>query len=82
MLFCSTAVHHQILHCQLNSFHVHSHSFLLYDQFNIICSDPEVPGPRGPRFDSWHYQIFWAAVGLELGPFSLVSINEELLEKK
>jgi hypothetical protein len=38
--------------------------------------------PRGPGFDSRRYQIFWVAVGLELGPLSLVRINEELLEKK
>jgi hypothetical protein len=31
-----------------------------------------VPGskPRGPRFDSRGYQIFWVAVGLERGPLS------------
>jgi hypothetical protein len=31
-----------------------------------------VPGcyPRGPRFDSRHYQIFCVAVGLEWGPLS------------
>jgi hypothetical protein len=26
--------------------------------------------PRGPAFDSLHYQIFWIAVGLERGPLS------------
>jgi hypothetical protein len=31
------------------------------------------------RFDSQRYQIFWEAVGLELGPLSLVSTIEELL---
>jgi hypothetical protein len=30
-------------------------------------------------FYSQHYQIFWEVVGLEQGPFSLVSSNEELL---
>jgi hypothetical protein len=34
---------------------------------------------RGPGFDSQHYQIFWEIVGLERGPFSLVSTTEELL---
>jgi hypothetical protein len=34
------------------------------------------------RFDSRRYQMFRVAVGLERGPFSLVRINEELLEKK
>jgi hypothetical protein len=31
---------------------------------------------------SWHYQIFWEVVGLEWGPLSLVSITEELLDRK
>jgi hypothetical protein len=35
--------------------------------------------PKGPRFDSRRYQIFWVAVCLERGPLSVVSINEELL---
>jgi hypothetical protein len=34
------------------------------------------------RFDSWDYQIFWEVVGLERGPLSFVSTNEELLERK
>jgi hypothetical protein len=33
-------------------------------------------------FDSRHYQNFWEVVGLERGPFSLVSTTEELLERK
>jgi hypothetical protein len=33
-------------------------------------------------FNSLHYQIFWEVVGLEWGPLSLVSTNEELLERK
>jgi hypothetical protein len=44
---------------------------------------------RRPGFDSRHYHIFWkekerkkTVVGLERGPFSLVSTNEELLERK
>jgi hypothetical protein len=43
-----------------------------------------VPGyrSRGPGFDSQHYNIFWEAVGLERGPFSLVSTIEELLGRK
>jgi hypothetical protein len=39
-------------------------------------------GSRGPGFYSRCYQIFWEVVGLERGPFSLVSTTEELLEKK
>jgi hypothetical protein len=35
-----------------------------------------------PRFDSLRYQIFWAVVGLERGPLSLVSTTEGLLERK
>jgi hypothetical protein len=38
--------------------------------------------PRGPGFDSRRYQIFCIAVGLEWDPVSLMSINEELLERK
>jgi hypothetical protein len=43
-----------------------------------------VPGyrSRGPGFYSQRYQIFWAVVGLEQGPLSLVSTIEELLERK
>jgi hypothetical protein len=37
---------------------------------------------RGPGFDSWRYQIFWKAVGLEWGPLSFVRITEELIEWK
>jgi hypothetical protein len=35
-----------------------------------------------PGFDSRRYHIFWEVVGLERGPLSLVSTNEELLERK
>jgi hypothetical protein len=35
-----------------------------------------------PGFDSRCYQILCIAVGLERGPFSLMRINEELLERK
>jgi hypothetical protein len=34
---------------------------------------------RGPGFDSRPTQIFWEVGGLERGPLSLVSTNEELL---
>jgi hypothetical protein len=37
---------------------------------------------RGPGFDFQRYQIFSVTVGLERGPLSLMSINEELLERK
>jgi hypothetical protein len=37
---------------------------------------------QGSGFDSRRYQIFWVVVGLERGPLSLVSTNEELLERK
>jgi len=36
----------------------------------------------GPGFDPRRYQIFWAVVGLERGPLSLVRSIEELLEWK
>jgi hypothetical protein len=43
-----------------------------------------VPGyrSRGSGFDYRRYQIFWEVVGLERGPLSLMSITEELLERK
>jgi hypothetical protein len=43
-----------------------------------------VPGckPRGPGFDSRHYQISCIAVDLEWVPLSLVRINEKLFERK
>jgi hypothetical protein len=43
-----------------------------------------VPGcrPSGPGFDPRRYHIFWVVVCLERGPVSLVSINEELLERE
>jgi hypothetical protein len=34
------------------------------------------------RFDCQRYQVFWEIVGLERGPFSLVSKTEGLLERK
>jgi hypothetical protein len=34
---------------------------------------------RGPRFDSWRYQISWEVVGLERGPLSLVRITVDFL---
>jgi hypothetical protein len=37
---------------------------------------------RGPGFVSRPYQIFWEVVGLQRGPFSLMSTTEELLERK
>jgi hypothetical protein len=51
--------------------------YLIYFRF-ILWADRlcvlvvRVPGcyPRGPEFDSRHYQIFCVAVGLERGPFS------------
>jgi hypothetical protein len=36
----------------------------------------------GPGFDSRRYKIFRVAVGLERGPLSLLSINEEPIERK
>jgi hypothetical protein len=37
---------------------------------------------QGSGYNSRRYQIFWEVVGLEWGPLSLVSITEELLERK
>jgi hypothetical protein len=50
----------------------------------VICSlVVRVPGYRyrGPVFDSRHYQKK-KVMGLERGPLSLVSIIEELFERK
>jgi hypothetical protein len=44
---------------------------------DFLAADTEVPG-----FDSRRYQIFGVAVGLEGGPLCLMSINEELVERK
>jgi hypothetical protein len=43
-----------------------------------------LPGckPRGFGFDYRRYRILFVAVGLERGPLSLVTINEEILERK
>jgi hypothetical protein len=38
--------------------------------------------PKGPGFDPQRYHIVFVAVGPERGPFNLVKINEELLERK
>jgi hypothetical protein len=54
-------------------------------EFDYLCGlVVTVPGciPRDPGIDSQCYQIFWVVVGLEWGPLSLMSINEELLERK
>jgi hypothetical protein len=37
---------------------------------------------QGSEFDSRRYQTFWEVVDLERGPLSLVSITEELLQRK
>jgi hypothetical protein len=57
---------------------------VITEQRDRLCGlVARVPGCRlrDPGFDSRHYQIFCVAVGLERGPLSLVSINEELLER-
>jgi hypothetical protein len=37
---------------------------------------------RGPGLDSWRYQMFFVAVGMERDPLSLARINDDLLEIK
>jgi hypothetical protein len=52
------------------------------NSYDYLCGlVVRVPGYRfrGPRFDSRRYQIFSEVVGIEQGPFSLVSTVEELL---
>jgi hypothetical protein len=61
------------------------YSYIHHVRINRFCDlMVRVPGcrPRGPGLDSRRYQIFFVAVSLERGPFSLVRINEELLERK
>jgi hypothetical protein len=38
-------------------------------------------GSNGPRSDSRRYQIFWAVMGVEQGPVSLVRIIEDQLRR-
>jgi hypothetical protein len=50
-----------------------------------LCGlEVRVPGyrSRGLGFHSRPYHIFWEVVGLERGPFSLVSTTEEILGRK
>jgi hypothetical protein len=44
---------------------------------DFLAVNPEVFG-----FDCLRYEIFCVAVGLELGPLTFVTINEEILERK
>jgi hypothetical protein len=62
-----------------------------YIQYYIIFYEDRLCGllikvsgyrSRGTGFDSRRYQIFWVVVGLERGPFSLVSTTEELLGRQ
>jgi hypothetical protein len=47
-----------------------------------LCGQSSWLQIQRPGFDSRRYQIFWDVMGLEWGPFSLVSTIEELLERK
>jgi hypothetical protein len=58
-----------------------THSICNYRLCDLVVRLPDCY-PRGPGFDSRRYQIFCVAVDLEPGPLSLVSINEELLERE
>jgi hypothetical protein len=56
----------------------------VYVQVDHLCGlVVRVPAyrSRGSGFDSRRYLIFWKLVGLERGPFSIVRIIEELLER-
>jgi hypothetical protein len=57
---------------------------MTYDNGRLCGLVARVPtySPRGPEFDFQRCQIFWEVVGLERGPLSRMSINEELLERK
>jgi hypothetical protein len=57
-----------------------------YDRYSnrlcgLVVRDPGCK-PRGPAFNSRHYQIFCLAVGLKQGPINLMRINEELFERE
>jgi hypothetical protein len=61
---------------------IHEECYILSDHLcGLVVRRPGYIS-RGPGFDSRRYHIFWAVVGLERGPLSLVSITEELLEWK
>jgi hypothetical protein len=58
---------------------------LLFYNMNCLCGlVVRVFGyrSRGPGFDSWRFQIFWEAVGLEQGPLGFVRTTEEVLGRK
>jgi hypothetical protein len=77
---------------------IHCAYFLIHDWPQVSYPEIKIIGCSGPPlwssgqsswlwiqrsgFDSRRYQIFWAVVGLEQGPLSLVSTIEELLERK
>jgi hypothetical protein len=51
----------------------------IYDRLcGLVLRDPGYRS-RDPGIDSWRYQIFGEVLGLEWGPFSLVSTTEGLL---
>jgi hypothetical protein len=55
---------------------------VLYATILIIILYGSCSSSKSPGLVSRSYQIFWVAVGLEWGPFSLVELNEELLERR
>jgi hypothetical protein len=56
-------------------------SYEVHDRFcGLVVRVPDYRS-RGPGFDYRSYQIFWEVVGLERGPFRLVSTIEELLAR-
>jgi hypothetical protein len=62
------------------------HGVIMYFKILVIASSGlvvRVSGyrSRGPRFDSWGYQIFCVVVSLERGPLSVMSTIKELLDR-
>ena len=60
--------------------YIFTHIYMLFDRLCGLVVRVSGYRYRGLGFDSRHYQIFRAVVGLERGPLSLVRSTEELLE--
>jgi hypothetical protein len=78
--------------CSLQCFtilNIFKREWIIVEAFKYFCESVDrlcglvvrVSGyrSRDPGFDSRCFQIFWEAVGLELGPLSLLRTTEELL---
>jgi hypothetical protein len=79
LLMCALIAALRAIFAEVTCFRMH-----VYLKDRLCGLVVRVPGcyPRGPGFDTRRYQIFCLAAGLERGPLSFVSINEELLERE